>query len=188
MKTSFLKTGRLFLTLGLCLISLIGNSQDTKLTRQERKEARRDKQYSNFQVIDSLLQHKSFVLEADFLDNMHGARIPVMSDVNFVMVDSLRAVLQTGVSNSNPRYNGVGGVTAEGKLSGLKIVKNEKNLSFFLRFTVVTDIGIYDVVMTIYSNNSARASISGLTPGKLVYDGRIKSLWESRVYKGRNTI
>jgi hypothetical protein len=187
MKTSLSKSVSFFLALGLLLISLNSYSQDAKPTREEKKQARKDLQRFNFQVIDSMIQSKSFVLEADFLENMRGSRVPVMSDINFVMVDQLRAVLQTGVSN-NPRYNGVGGVTAEGQLSGLKIVKNEKNLSFYVRFTVVSDIGIYDVVMNIYSNKSARAEISGLTPGKLVYDGRIKSLNDSRVYKGRNTI
>jgi hypothetical protein len=188
MKMSYSKPGRLLLALGLFMLSINSNSQDTKLTRQERKEAKKDMQYRNFQLIDSMIQHKSFVLEASFLENMRGARVSVMPDVNFVLVDSLRAVLQTGVNSSNFGYNGVGGVTAEGKLSGMKVVKNEKSLSYYVRFTVVTDIGIYDVAMTIYSNNSARASISGLTPGKLVYDGRIKSLYESNVYKGRNTI
>jgi hypothetical protein len=42
--------------------------------------------------------------------------------------------------------------------------------------------------MTIYSNKHARAEISGLSRGKLIYDGRIQNLWESRAYKGRNTI
>ncbi|HZY25577.1 MAG TPA: hypothetical protein VFE71_07105, partial [Bacteroidales bacterium] len=73
-------------------------------------------------------------------------------------------------------------------ISGLKITKNTKNLTFFLRFTIVSNIGIYDVAMTIYSNKNARAEISGLGPGKLIYDGRITNLWESGTYKGRNSI
>lgn len=187
MKTSIFKMERLFLVTGFLLISVIGISQDNKLTRQEQKAAKRDKQYLNFQVLDTLLKNRCFVLEADFLENQYGNRRPVLSNINFIMVDSLRAVLQTG-SNSNFGFNGVGGTTAEGNISGLKIVKNEKNLSFFLRFTVTSNIGIYDVSMNVSSNATARATISGLSRGKLVYDGRIQTLYNSGVFKGHNTI
>ena len=187
MKTSKLKLISLIPAIGFSLISFISNSQDIKLTRQEKKEAEKAQQYLNFQALDSLLKNKCFVLEADWLENGYGVRNHVMSDINFIMVDSLKAVLQTG-NNLNMGLNGVGGVTAQGNISGLKIEKDEKNLTFFLKFTIVSDIGIYDIAMTIYSNNKARATITGLTPGKLVYAGWIVALYNSKVYKGRNRI
>ena len=177
----------MFLTIGLFLISFNLHSQDTKLSKDEQKEARRNKRYYNFQVLDTILQSKSFVLEADFLENQFGNRRPVLSNLNFIMLDSTNAVLQTG-SNSFSGNNGVGGVTAQGNVGGLKIMKNIKNLSFFLRFTVVSNIGIYDVAMTINSDRVARATISGLSRGKLIYDGRILPKYDSSVFKGRNSI
>jgi hypothetical protein len=177
----------LFLTIGMFLISFNSNSQDNRISRQEQKEAKRDKKYFNFQVLDTMLESKSFVLEADFLENEFGNRRSVLSDLNFIKVDSSDVVLQTG-SNVNMGYNGVGGITAQGNISGLKIEKNLKSMTFFLRFTVVTNIGIYDVSMTIDSNNFARATISGLSRGKLVYDGRIRPIGKSGFYKGMNTI
>ena len=187
MKTSIFKLESLFLAIGLFLISFSSNSQDNKLSRQEQKEARRDKQYFNFQVLDTILKNKSFVLEADFLENEFGNRRPVLSDLNFIKVDSSDVVLQTG-SNYNMGFNGVGGATAEGNISNMKIVKNLKNLTFYLRFSVLTNIGIYDVIMTINSDRAARAIITGLTRGKLVYDGRIKTIENSGFYKGMNSI
>jgi hypothetical protein len=187
MKTSIFSLERLFLVSGLLLLSLICNSQNTEITKKEQKDAKRDKQYFNFQALDTLLKNRSFVLEADFLENQYGNRKPVMSNINFILVDSVKAVLQTG-SNSNFGLNGVGGITAEGSITGLKVTKNEKNLSFFLKFTVNSNIGIYDVTMNILYNSKARATITGLSRGKLVYDGQIKSLYDSGVYKGMNTI
>lgn len=186
MKTT-IKFGSLFLSLGLMLISLTGFSQDVKLTKQEQKEVRKAKNNYNFLVLDSMLQSKSFVLEADYLENQYGYRRPVLSNLNFIMVDSSNVVLQTG-STRLSGSNGVGGATAEGNVKNLNIVKNPKNQSFWLRFTVVTNIGVYDVDMTIYSNKLAKATITGLTPGRLVYDGRIQPLYDSRVYRGRNSI
>ncbi len=185
MKTSIFKIGSLII--GLFLITLSGYSQDNNLSKEEKKAAKKDKDYYNFQVVDSMVKNKSFVLEADYLENQYGFRRPVTSLLNFIEVDSANAVLQTG-NNFSQGYNDVGGITAEGSIEGLKVSKNEKNLSFFLRFTVLTNVGIYDVAMTIYSNKNARAEITGLSRGKLIYDGHIMNLWESRAYKGRNTI
>ena len=187
MKTLKYKIGSMLLVLGFSLISLTGNSQDNRVTKQDQKEAQDLQRLYNFQVIDSMLQNKSFVLEADYLENQYGERRPVMSDVNFIKVDSSDVVLQTG-SNRISGSNGVGGATAEGTVKDLNIVKNLKSYSFWLRFTVVTRIGIYDVDMTIYSNRTAKATISGLTMGKLIYDGRVENLYDSRFYKGMNSL
>jgi hypothetical protein len=187
MKTLIFKMESLFLTIGLLLISLNSNSQDFKLSKQDKKEAKRDKQYHNFQVLDTILQNRSFVLEADWLENQYGNKVPVLSQLNFIMVDSTNAVLQTG-SNSYMGSNGVGGATAEGNITGLKFEKNMKTLSFSLRFSISSTIGMYDIFMTIGCDGNARATISALTRGKLIYDGRIETLYNSRVYKGRNSI
>jgi hypothetical protein len=187
MKTLIFKLERLSLTIGLLMITLNVNSQDNKLTRAEQKAAKKDQQYLNFQVLDSVLEKRSFVLEADWLESQYGYRRPVSSGINFIMVDLSKAVLQTG-SNSVLGYNGVGGITAEGNISGMKITKNVKNLSFILKFTVTTNIGIYDITMFVLSDKTARATITGLTPGRLTYDGRIVTLYDSGVYKGVNAI
>ena len=187
MKTSNYKLESLIMGIGLLLISIAGNSQDNNLSKEDKKIAKRDRDYYNFQVVDSMVKNKSFVLEADYLENQYGVKRPVTSLLNFIELDSTNAVLQTG-SNVAIGYNDVGGVTAEGRIQGLKISKDIKNLTFFLRFTVLTNIGIYDVTMTIYSDKYAQAEITGLSRGKLVYDGHIVNLWESKAYKGRNTI
>jgi len=76
------------LVFGFILISLNSNSQDVKLSRQERKEVRKAQMALNFHILDSLLNAKSFVLEADYLQNGYGFRIPVISSLNFIKVDS----------------------------------------------------------------------------------------------------
>ena len=151
----------LFLVLGLLLISSYANSQDIKLTRKERKEVRKAQMTANFHILDSLLNAKSFVLEADFLQNKYGMRIPVISNVNFIKVNESNGVLQTG-SGSGFGYNGVGGVTAEGKIGSWNIHKNVKKLRYTLRFSLMTQIGSYDVFMTVNSENRASATITGL--------------------------
>lgn len=182
-----LYTRAIFIVLGLLMMSLSGYSQDNKLTRKEKKEARKAEEFAFFRYLDTLMTHKSFVLEADYIENQYGQRANVTPTLNFILVDSINAVLQTG-SNIYLGYNGVGGVTAEGSLNRWEITKNKKNLSYNIRFAINTNIGFYDVMLTVTSDNHARATITGITPGRLIYTGQIRSLYDSRVYKGRNSI
>lgn len=45
-----------------------------------------------------------------------------------------------------------------------------------------------DIKLTRQEKKEARATITGLTRGKLVFDGRVESIYNSNVYKGRNSI
>ncbi len=182
-----LNKGGLFLAFGFFWIFLNSNSQEVKVTRQERKEARKAVLNANFNVLDSLFETKSFVLEANYLENKYGDQVPVSSMVNFIMVNSTNGVLQTG-NSSAIGYNGVGGVTAEGTIGSWKLNKDYKNLNFTLRFSILTDIGAYDVFLTVNADNRARATITGLWPGKLIYNGYLNTLGNTGVFKGQRTI
>jgi hypothetical protein len=187
MKTIKINIASLFMAIGFFGISLYSNSQDIKLSRQEKKEVRKAQLTENFYLLDSLLNSKTFVLEANFLQNRYGDRIPVGSILNFIMVDGSTGVLQTG-SESNLGFNGVGGVTAEGTIGNWEMHKNLKQLSYMLNFSLLTNLGNYDVTMRVTSNNRAMATIRGLTPGQLSWEGRLRTLEDSRVFKGQNSI
>jgi hypothetical protein len=187
MKTMKFKSGSLFWILGLLLISINSNSQESKLSRQERKEVRKAERAANFYVLDSLLNAKTFVLEADFLQNKIGDMVNVVPSLNFIKVDVTSGVLQTG-TNSTMGYNGVGGVTAEGSIGKWVIYKDEKNQSFRLQFSLLTNIGFYDINMSVSSDNRARATISGLGRGQLTWDGHLETIGNARVFKGQNSI
>jgi hypothetical protein len=188
MKTMKMNMVSLFLLIGLFLISFTdSNAQDIKLTRQEKKEARKAELSTNFYIIDSLLQAKSFVLEANYLQNKYGYMVPVGSVLNFIKVDGSKGVLQTG-SDSRIGYNGVGGVTAEGTVGSWKVSKNFKSLSCTLSFSLLTTIGNFDIFMTVSADNNASATISGTNSGKLTWTGHLATVNNSRVFKGMNTI
>jgi len=181
------KSVSLFWILGLLFISLNSYSQQGRLSRQELKEVRKAQRAADFYALDSLLNARSFVLEADFLQNKIGDRINVVPTLNFIKVDESKGILQTG-SNSRMGYNGVGGVTAEGSIGKWVVYKDEKHLNFRLQFSLFTNIGYYDIFMTISSDGRAQATISGLTSGKLTWDGHLERVDNARIYKGQNSI
>jgi Domain of unknown function (DUF4251) len=187
MKTMKLKTVSLFWILGLFCISLNSNSQERKLSRQELKEVKKAQLEANYRALDSLLNAKSFVLEADYLQNQYGDRIIVTPTLNFIKLNETNGILQTG-SNWSMGSNNVGGVTAEGPIGKYYIYKDSKKMTFTLQFSLLTNIGHYDVIMTVMANASARATISGLGPGKLTWDGHLETIENSRVFKGQDTI
>jgi hypothetical protein len=176
----------LFLILVFSWISINSNSQNIKLSRQEQKEVRKAQMAANFYILDSLLNSKSFVLEADFLRNEYGERVNVVSTLNFIKVDKSNGILQTG-SNFAMGYNGVGGVTAEGNVGSWEIDKDSKKSICRLRFNLLTNIGNYDIFMIVTSDNHATASITGLGPGKLTWEGHLETIDNSRVFKGQDT-
>lgn len=178
---------RLLSICGLLWISLAANSQEKQLSRQEKKEIKKAQMNMNFNILDSLMNSKGFVLVADFLHNNYGERINVVPTLNFIKVNGSTGILQTG-SNYSMGYNGVGGVTAEGTIGKWEVQKNMRNLTFTLHFNLMTNIGIYDVFMDVSVNNNATATITGLRPGKLTWEGHLETLNNSRVFKGQNTI
>lgn len=187
MKTMKIKAGSLFLVMGLFGLIANSNAQNTKLTRQELKEARKTELTQNFYILDSLLNAKSFVLEADYLQGTYGDRIPVLSNLNFIKVNESTGILQTGTSFGQG-YNGVGGVTAEGNIDSWKVYKDAKRLSYTVHFSLITNIGHYDVLLNVSANTRATATITGLWPGKLTWDGHFVTIDNSRVFKGQTTI
>lgn len=160
---------------------------DTKLTRKEKKEARQAQLYANYKALDSLLEGKQYVLEANYLQDKYGSEIPVTSNLNFIRVDPKGVILQTG-AYAGFGYNGVGGVTAEGSLAKYKIEKDPKRLNYVVYITTTTDIGTYDVVLRVSADNTARATITGLTNGSLTYRGNLVASYNSRVFKGQRTM
>jgi hypothetical protein len=187
MKTMKMNLVNLFLVIGFFGIFLNVNSQDLKQSRLEQKEERDAVMAANFHILDSLLNAKSFVLEADYLQNKYGYMVPVVSDLNFIKVDNSNCILQTG-SNFSVGYNGVGGVTAQGSLGSWKVDKNFKTLSYSLRFNIQTNIGQYDIFMTVTSDNNATATISGNFGDKLTWRGHLVTVNNSRVFKGQDII
>jgi hypothetical protein len=102
-------------------------------------------------------------------------------------VDGSNGILQTG-TNSGLGYNGVGGVTAEGTTGSWEINKDIKKLYYSVQFSIITNIGQYDIFMNVMADDHARATISGLGPGKLTWEGHLETVNNSRIFKGQETI
>jgi len=156
--------------------------KEASLKKKEEKKAQIENQYL---ATGQLLDSKSFVLEAEYLNNRSGNRIPVSSILNFVKVDSIYGIVQIG-SPQGIGYNGVGGVTAQGRIANWKLDKNDKRKTFDLYMTLSCNIGVYDIEMSVNYLGYATVSLTGLRSGKLFFEGNLYPKNESSVYKGQS--
>ena len=185
-----MKSVKMNMVIFLFIIAFIGisfnsNSQDIKPDKRERKELRMAQATANFNILDSLLISRRFVLEADYLQNKIGDMISVSSTLNFIKIDESKGVLQTG-SDFLVGSNGIGGATAEGNISDYKIHKNYKSLNHRVTFNLVTSLGLFNIDMNVTSNNSASATITSSGSGRLTWKGHLMATDFSRVFKGMN--
>jgi len=151
------------------------------LTKKEKRQAEFEEQY---QATKRMIENREFILESDYLMNAYGFRIPVSSTINFVAIDSTTAIIQTG-SNFMYGPNGLGGVTAKGKITKWELTENAKSKSFDLHINVMTNIGIYDLYFSISPSSGPTAQLTGLRAGRLTFDGDLVPWENSSIYIGQ---
>jgi hypothetical protein len=182
--------------LTIALIALVTNvySQDEQVyTKQELKQLAKEDRKAKKEAEDTkkreatelMLNAHKFVLEANYISNGKGQRTPVSSNINFIAVDSLKAVIQLGTTQGIG-YNGLGGITVDGRITKyeLSVIQGKKSKSYNLMLNVMTSIGIYDISLMVSELGSANATIRGNTSGQLQYSGNLVPIGISRVYKG----
>ncbi len=155
-----------------------------KEASQRKKEEKKAKIESQYKLTDSLLKGKKFVLEAQFLKYSSGDRVNVVSTLNFISIDSLSAVIQVG-SMQRVGYNGVGGVTVQGRISNWKLEKDDKHKNFYLTLSIQGNIDIYEVNMSIDYAGYTYAILNGINTGKLTFEGNLVSKEETVIFKGQ---
>jgi Domain of unknown function (DUF4251) len=163
----------------------ISKSELKKLAKEDKKAKKALEEEQIAKLTDSMLVNKKFVLEADYISDGKGQRIPVSSTINFVVVDSLECILQIG-SPGGIGWNGVGGVTVEGNISkyDLRIKEGKKGKSYYIMIVIMSSQGIYDISFQVSQSGYTDATVRSTTSGQLVYSGKLVEINKSRVYKG----
>lgn len=165
----------------------LSKSELRKLQREQKKAEQAAQREEMAMITDFMITHQRFVLEAEYISNKSGSRVPVQSTINFIMLDSTVATVQLG-SAMTAGYNGVGGATIEGKITSYKFSKiGKKGDSFSISMTFMSSLGIYDITMMVSASGTSDATIRGNWSGALSYHGKIVPLGQSRVYKGHTT-
>lgn len=162
-----------------------GLPQDTrKLTRKEKRELRDKEMEIQFPKTLKLIEEREFILNTEYLILRDGSKIPVDSRINFISVDSTKSTIQTG-SGSAYGYNGLGGITADGRVTNVNLTKNDNRRTIYLTLDVASVNSRFRIFFQINADGSARANITTLTSsGSLTFEGKVKALYQAGVFKG----
>lgn len=145
---NILKISLMVLATGLSILASSAYAQSGSNARAEKRQnamtawhndmakfrARSEQNRQLAELADSLasiqavaaLQNRDFVFEADNVTFKNGMMNFVNSSTNFISVKGNRAVVQISPSDFASGPNGLGGVTVDGMISGLSVVKDKK--------------------------------------------------------------
>ena len=156
-----------------------------KSTKKETKAEREAIHKQLFNEKTAMINSRRFVLEASFIISRDGTRNSVSSGLNFIMVDSAQAVVQSG-NNAGMGLNDVGGTTASGNITSWKVYKNEKKRTFTIEMGVSTNMGLINMVFYIPASGNTTAHLrENFKLPSADFVGPLIPLTKSTVYKGR---
>jgi hypothetical protein len=157
-----------------------------KLSRKEKKELKKRQQIEQKKVILDLLHGKDWVIEAHTVFDRYNQSYQLNPTINFIGIKGDEGALQLGFDGLIG-WNGVGGVTIDGKITKYEIQEGKENSSptVILRFQG-RGMGSASINMTVNSSGQATARVSGDFGDRITFSGMIKSLEESSVYKGQS--
>lgn len=180
---------KFILTTALAVLAVIAAGAQTtdgkKLSKQQRKamQARIDS-LMNLKA-QSAINDTAFVLEADEVTFKRGYTVHVTSNTNFVAFCGNRAVVQVAFNVPWPGFNGLGGITVEGSVSGYKKYSDKKGNTYIQ--ANVNGVGISAQVFITLWNGGDKATVTvqqNFRSGKITLDGCIVPLEESNMFKG----
>lgn len=173
----------MILVIGIGVFAQSGGER--KAARKANKEAKLKEDKEKTDALIQLVETRQFVLEAQSLYGKQGAVFQLGNNLNFVMFNNEESTIQLAF-NHLIGWNGVGGVTTDGRISDFKIKKNNKGTSFTINATVMNKgrSGLVTMIFRVSSGGKARVDMSGNFGSRLSFDGNIVPLSESRVFKG----
>lgn len=187
-----MKNLKIYFTL-ILLISFVGvadaqsrkeRRMQRKQERMERKKLEAERQEQRKEAIVNLAEDKAFVLEADALFDRYMNRYNMVNN-SFIMLRGDQVVLQTATPGGHPGFNGMGGITMNGRLVDYEVDEGKKNRPVTVTAQVSTVAAGHGTInMTIGSDGNATGTFRDNWGNRITFTGRISDLQNSRVYEG----
>ncbi len=166
-------------------VSLILLLSGCKSQTQVSDQARQVEQEILFQQASEALAKSNFVLEADRVFLRRGAPFNVNSNTNFISLQGDKAVIQLAISQNRGWYNGIGGVTLEGRVSNVRMNTDKKgNINYTMSVTG-KQLSAKVSFMIIKDTNKCTAMVTPNLQGEeFTFNGYLFDREDSSVFKG----
>jgi hypothetical protein len=182
-----MKTRSLLLSL-LVMLATLGYGQskaEKKAEKAAKKEAKLVEQAMRMEPLNELIRNKTWVLEGNQLKADKGRMATNLnSNLNFVSCVGEDGTVQLSF-NGIPGWNGVGGVTLDGKYDSYNVSEpKKKGQGVTLQANVRGTGGFARMTLLIQSPTQVEVRISGNWGQQITLYGSIYSPDDSRVFKG----
>jgi hypothetical protein len=159
--------------------------EEKKALRKTKKEEGKRKREENLVKFEEYAEMREWVVETHMVFDKQGQSYQMDPTINFVGVNKEETTVQLSF-NGILGWNGVGGVTLDGKIG--KYEYNRDNKTVMITMSAMgSSLGIVDIFLTISGDGNGRATVSGNWGERITFQGRFVSLAESSVYKGTTT-
>lgn len=186
----------MFCESGYAVKSMQDVKESCELTKKQKKVAEK----RNQEITDSIrhteamaaMEKGYYVLMADRMMLKNRAYVNPSPNTNFLLVQGDEAIIQIASNGGRPGLNGMGGITVDGRITGLKGGEVDKKGRVSYSFTVTGAAVSAQVQITLYKeDNQAMAIISpNFWSGNMTIYGKIEPYEEpepSKAMKGVTT-
>jgi len=160
-----------------------------KAERKAAKKALRDQErLASIQKSNELIESKYWVLEATRLQLKKGSVQNMNQNLNFVATNDDKGVIQLAFQGIQG-WNGIGGITLEGKYSQYNITQPKKEgggVSLQAIISGATFSGPVTMFLNVRSND-VEVRLTGSFGERITFYGVLKHPDESNVFKGTST-
>lgn len=170
--------------LSLCTSGLA--QENPKISKREKKELKQKESQANKKALIELLENKAWVIEAHTVLDRYNNSFQLNPSLNFIGVNGDEGAMQLGF-NGLIGWNGVGGITIDGKVTNYEFVegKEKQGPSLTLRFQG-RGMGSANISISVNTSGQATARVSGDFGDRITFSGMIVPLENSTVYKGQS--
>ena len=183
-----MKKQLIFLIGAILFVATSVFAQPTKLSKEERKAERRAIFEEQYQQNRETILDRRFAIEANRFADRYGRQVFLSPNTNFVLADGETGVIQLAFNNG-PGFNGLGGITLEGRITNFSINPRKNNASNITgRMTVSgTALGAVDVFFNVNGEGNASFRVSSSYGHRFTLHGFITHLDDSVLYQGLTT-
>lgn len=158
-----------------------------KATKEARKQAELAENKIVYAAAVKALEDKEFVLEADRVEFKRGRFVYVTPSTNFVSLIDGQASIQLSFNTGAAGPNGIGGITVEGKPSGIEMSTDKKGNINFKMMIQGSAISASVNIRLLNETNKATVTVSpNFNSNRISFTGTLYPTENSNIFKGRS--
>jgi hypothetical protein len=158
-----------------------------KAAKAAQKQAELEENKAWYAAAVKALEDEEFVLEADRVEFKRGRFVYVTPSTNFVSLTKGQASIQLSFNTGAAGPNGIGGITVEGKPSGIEMSTDKKgNVNFKM---MVQGSAVSASVTIRLQNETNKATVTvnpNFNSNRISFTGTLYPTEQSNIFKGRS--